>query len=406
MSEGPCILLLAGDVRGNMGDRAIRAALCALVRRHYPQASLFIVSKTPERDAREFGATVLGRNPWALVRRFRDVRRCDLAIWGGGQLLQDDSSRVKNPYWALILAWVRRAAGVRILGASLGIGPLTTRWGRCWARIALRQLDHLIARDERSARLARDVCGERFSVEVAPDLAWFLPPLQTPAPSTETRTELRVGIAVRRWFHLGRRWLPYAWRRPASGAQENERFDQFLRNLAAALAEVGRAHALTLQFFPMASAAWESDAELSDRVGRLSGLPYEVLRLDGEAIDTRARLGGCDLLLSVRMHPALLALSQAVPTAAFHHVDKVRDLMESLGLGEQCLPLAAASAPDAVPAIRALVEQTIARRAELRARLCATLPALWQQEEIYTAALSRIMERKGRALPRAARETP
>ena len=397
MSEGPRILLLAGDVRGNMGDRAIRAALCALVRRRYPRAQLFIVSKTPERDAREFGATVLGRNPWALVRRFRDVRRCDLAIWGGGQLLQDDSSRVKNPYWALILAWVRRAAGVRILGASLGIGPLATRWGRCWARIALCQLDHLIARDERSAQLSRDVCGERLSCEVAPDLAWFLPPLQLPDRAPGERPVLRVGIAVRRWFHLGRRWLPYAWRRPAAGDRENERFDQFLRNLAGALAEVGRAHPLTLQFFPMASAAWESDAELSDRVGRLSGLPYEVLRLDGDAVDTRACLGGCDLLLSVRMHPALLALSQGVPTAAFHHVDKVRDLMESLGLGDQCMPLAAASERDAVPAIRSLVEQTIARRTELRARLGVKLPELWQQEEIYTAALSRIMECMGRA---------
>jgi len=395
VNAGPRILLLAGDVRGNMGDRAIRAALCALLQRRHPDARLFILSKTPERDAREFGATVLGRTPWALVRRFREVRRCHLAIWGGGQLLQDDSSRVKNPYWALILAWVRRVAGVRILGASLGIGPLATRWGRFWARAALRQLDHLIARDERSAQLARDVCGG-LSCEVAPDLAWFLPPLRIPDRTPGERPVLRVGIAVRRWFHLGRRWLPYAWRRTQAGGRENDRFDQFLRNLAAALAVVSRAHPLTLQFFPMASAAWESDAELSDRVGRLSGLPYEVLRLDGDAVDTRARLAGCDLMLSVRMHPALLALSQAVPTAAFNHVDKVHDLFCGLGMEGQCLPLESASAPDATPAIRELVEQTIARREALRDQLRGQLPDIWQQEVIYTAALARIMERKGR----------
>lgn len=219
--EGGCrlrILLLAGDVRSNLGDRAIRAALCDMLRAMAPEAELHALSRTPERDRREFGVRILGRTPFALLRHAASLRGFSFALWGGGQLLQDDSSRVKNVYWALLLFWVRRVLRLPLAGVSLGVGPLQTGWGRWWASAALSHVDVLLARDRRSADEARGLTAGRRMVLEAPDLAWFLPAagraerdrhLAAVEASEPRAGELVVGIALRRWFHLRGSWLPH-----------------------------------------------------------------------------------------------------------------------------------------------------------------------------------------------------
>lgn len=396
------VLLLAGDVRGNMGDRAIRAALCGLLRRLDPDVQIEVLSRTPDRDASEFGARVVGASALALVTAAWRLRRCDFAVWGGGQLLQDDSSALKNVYWAAVLWWVRRGLRIPVLGLGLGLGPITTRWGRYWGARALRQLRRLVTRDERSRALAFELAGAALPVRVAPDLAWFLPDLPRDAARESLRAregveldpgEWIVGVAVRRWFHLKRSaWWPYAWRRTRTGA-ENARFERFLANLGDGLAAYARGRRVRLVFFPMASADWEADAALSRRVGERSGLPFHILRLADDAVTTRAWIGLCSLFVSVRMHSALLALSMGVPTVALYHVSKVRDLFESLGWGAQCLPLATAAEPDAHEQIAKLLAGSETRSGELAAALRAKIPAFREQERIYTDALAEMIAR-------------
>lgn len=407
------ILLLAGDVRSNLGDRAIRRALCDLIRQLAPEAELYAFSRTPERDRREFGVRVLGRSPLGLVTGVARLRDFTFATWGGGQLLQDDSSKVKNVYWALVLFWVRRVLRLPVAGLSLGVGPLRTGWGRWWAAAALRQLDTLIARDHRSAEEARRLTGGRTLVREAPDLAWFLPAVEESDrdryfASVENVPlapgELVVGVALRRWFHLRDNWLPDAWR-PARGALAgNPRLEELLQHVADALRMWAAGRPVRVLFFPMAAGAGEGDAELSRRVGEWSGLRWHVLRLQADAAMARAMAGRCDLFVSMRMHSALLALSMGVPTLALYHVPKVRDLLAGIGLPAQAMAVEEVAAADGAAKVAERMRATEQQREAIREAVRRAAAEIRSRAGAYVETLGHMMEAGLQRAARAERE--
>jgi polysaccharide pyruvyl transferase WcaK-like protein len=365
----PRFLLLAGDVASNLGDRAIRAALVNLIRARHPDARFTILSRTPERDAREFGASVLGRSAAALVTRAAAAARVDAAIWGGGQLLQDDSSLVKNLYWAVVLGWVRRVLRLPILGWGVGVGPIGTGVGRFFAARALANLSSFTGRDARSAELVRELTRGRVPVAVAPDLASFLRSGPPPPRPPEAAGRVVVGVALRRWFHLRPAVLPYAVR--ARGGAEDPRFARLLENVAEALRAFGAARPAFLALFPMGTAAWEGDESFLRRVAERAGLPHAVVPTAGDAASTKAALASCDLLLSMRMHPSLLALSAGVPALGVAHVPKVGDLFAEWGQADGAIPVEAAAAPDGA------------------ARLASGLEGLWMDRDDISRDLRR-----------------
>lgn len=402
-TSAPRILLLAGDVAGNRGDRAIRAALTGLVRRIWSDAQFLIISKQPDRDCREFGADVLGHNAASLVFRAAVARRCDFAIWGGGQLLQDDSSFVKNLYWFGVLFWTRRVLGVRIIGCGLGVGPLTTRAGRWLASLAMRQLDEFIGRDERSCDYVRELTHEKIPATVAPDIVWFLePPSRETARAYLAKTEavefapgeIVLGVALRRWFHLKKNVLPYSWSGGAKDGAGDERFERFLDNVAGALRSFCAGRKVRVLFFCMGEADWEGDASFARRVAAASGVTGHVLKLECDSQMIQGAAGCCNLFLSVRMHAALLALSMAVPSGAMYHVPKVLDLFASLGLGDCAMPIEAAAESDGAARIEKLLRHIESDRAALSAQLASRVADARQKETIYEQAIRRMMQHR------------
>ncbi len=155
------VLLIGGDVAHNHGDRAIRAAIIGQVRRIRQDTSIVTYTKFPERDRREFRVDQAVSSMPELLRLARHGA-FDAVLWGGGHLLQDDSSKLKCVYWAAVLTALRKLARVPIAGYGLGIGPVDSKWGQFFSRTALRQVDRMIARDERSARCVRGLVDDQF----------------------------------------------------------------------------------------------------------------------------------------------------------------------------------------------------------------------------------------------------
>ncbi len=394
------LLLLAGDVRTNMGDRAIRAALVRMIRARDPGAEVTVLSRTPERDAREFGVTILGRSAAALFMRAGALHRLDAVAWGGGQLLQDDSSLVKNLYWAVILTWLRRVLRLRIAGLGLGLGPLDTAIGRRLAAAALSNLDLFIGRDERSCAWARTLTHGRLPTQLAPDPAIFL---QAASPGEALRHlaaagvpradgDIVVGVSVRRWFHLGRRRiLPYALgARDARAARDA--FDRFLDRFTNALKLFAADKPVRFLFFPMADADWEGDAVFARRMAAGLDHPAHILRLDCDASMTKALAGLCDLFVGVRMHPCLLALSMGVPAVGVYHVPKVRDFFETVGQADCTLAMEDVAADGGEAKLADLLNRTHGRRREIAAALRTCMGKLAENAGVYRSALDSIYE--------------
>ena len=398
-SPAPQFLLLGGDLQSNMGDRCIRAALIHLIRSSTPEARFVCWSKTPERDTQDFGVEVVGSNGFSLLTGFRKLRRVDGVIWGGGQLLQDDTSLLKNMYWAVVLGWVRWVLRKPIIGVGVGIGPLQRRAGIFFARSALLNLSGCVARDPESLAWIESLTRKRVPAELAVDMALFLPPApdtvatnylrQTGGPSPAP-DEIVIGVAVRRWFHLKRNpILPYQWhawlrRTPAA---DNDHMETFIQELSTALRRFGEAHKVRLLFFPMARMAWESDVRLSEKIAAQSGLPSHVLPMDCDPATVKALTASCTIMVTMRMHAAILAAGMHVPPITLSHTPKSVYFHQILGLEDWVLDMQDLSVPGGGDAIYRMLNRAIADHKHLTAHLTERIAELNRDKDCYARIL-------------------
>lgn len=395
----PRLLILGGDLRGNIGDRAIRSVLMNQIRRIDPNAEVFAVSRIPARDQAEFGLQVIAPSAAALLCKPRFLRSLTASIYGGGQLLQDDSSQVKNIYWAALLHGIRRLSRAPVWGYGLGIGPLQTRTGRFFARRALRSLNGCIARDARSAAWASQGIRPGAPVAVAPDPAIALEAAsrdEAIAYLSQTEKvpfnadELRIGIAIRRFFPGRHGVLPSAW--TAGREPESPRFLRFKQNLAAALNRFGENRQIRVLFFPFYKSAWQDDARHAREVARQLRFPSHVLELNCPAGMVKGLQGLCDLFVGVPMHSTIFAMGAGVPTLGLAYADKISDLFRTLGLSDMLRSVDEIGEPQGADILLEALVKLYARRNQVRQTLATSWSLLTAQLHVYEEWLRKILD--------------
>ena len=394
----PRLLILSGDLAGNTGDRAIRSVLMGRIRTIAPEATVYAVSREPARDEGEFGVQVVARSAAYLLGMPRFLSSLTGTIFGGGQLLQDDSSQMKNIHWSTVLQGVRWHSRRPIWGCGLGIGPLLSATGRWSARGALRALDGCLARDQRSADWAARFMPAGAPVDIAPDPALALIPADRRAALrylTETEQlplheeELVIGVAVRRFFPGRRGILPSAW--TAHRYKDTQGFDRFNKHLASALNNFARNRNLRVLFFPFYRASWQDDAVHARSVAEQLDFPSHVLRLNCTSGMVKALQGCCDLFLGVPMHSTILAMGADVPTLGIAYADKTMDLFADVGLQDCVLPAERVYAPDGAVTLYQALQHLHHERDRIHNALKEHKPRIEKRIHVYDEWLRRAL---------------
>ena len=123
--SGARILLLGGDVDYNVGDRAILNALVRCLHAHDPSAEIAFVG-SPAIHANLPGVSeVIPRGGRGLRALLRAASGADRVLIAGGGLFQDDDSRIKMPYWAARIAFLKafnsEISGLAVWGILLAL---------------------------------------------------------------------------------------------------------------------------------------------------------------------------------------------------------------------------------------------------------------------------------------------
>lgn len=160
---------------GNRGDELMLENLLRDIRAAAPECAVTVLSRRPEETARRFDADALCYLDLpAAARRLQNARAL---IFGGGNLLQDATSRRSLAYYLALLRLGRRR-GCRTLLYGAGLGPLTAHgWRKCAA--ALNECaDTIVFREEESLAAAR-----AHGVTVPELISGGDPALETPVPA-------------------------------------------------------------------------------------------------------------------------------------------------------------------------------------------------------------------------------
>ncbi len=340
---------------GNFGNEATLQAILWNLRRLLPQVQFTCICTHPEIVASNSNITAIPSRdyvvrPWALrnplarfVRKLfvgvpselyrwlssiGALRHADALIIPGTGLLTDVSTLLYwGPYDLFRWSVAAKLCRCKLFFVSVGAGPLYTRRGRFFVKVALSLADFRSYRDESSKRFLKGIGLLADNDPVYPDLAFSLPEgRMSLAPNTRGR-KLVVGVGL---MEDARN---YSVERPANFTHRGYLlvFVEFVMWLLGRDIEVrlligsGEDRDVTKEFRHLIQ-----QRSSSDDGKRIIDEPIESVQ------DLLAQLAATDFVVATRFHNVLLALllNKPVISISFHH--KCSSLMNQMGLSQYC----------------------------------------------------------------------
>lgn len=329
----------------NAGDELIFAALRRklLARGTHVTA----VSTHPAATARAGVDAVDHRDPVAVVRAVRDS---DALVFGGGGLLQDQTSAFNLPYH-LSRVVLARAVRTPFAVVGVGAGPLHTAAGRWQVRHALRAAAGVSVRDTGSRDLltALGVAGVRLAAD---------PAVSLPTPAV---APVDVICACLRPWRAARGRLPVATR-----ARGDVTPAAMVARLAAGLDEASARSGMPVRLVAM-QPGWDDllHRRVADRMRR----PVALVAPPADAVV--AEIAASRVVVAMRYHAGIAALLASRPMVLIGYDPKLDGLASALGPAGALLPWdpdALAELGPAVAKVAGHTDRVAAALADLRAR--------------------------------------
>lgn len=251
-------------------------------------------------------------------------------------------------------------------------GPFKSPFARWLARFLLRRSSVVIARDERSRRVASELLGEGYDVQLSPDVAFSLAVTQPasialePAPIAPSAGRV-IGLNVNGLMYHG------GYTRDNMFGLKLD-YATFLTELVASLLDEHEGELWLVPHTFAAAGNVESDQEAS-RLLRDSLPPslqarVRIVAAEYDQHEIKGIIGGCDFFIGSRMHACIAALSQGIPCVGVAYSMKFDGVFESVGMGEWVVDGRTVQNTQAVGRILELyrcrndVRETLGRRAD------------------------------------------
>ena len=310
MNKRSGIVICGSYGLGNAGDESILKAILQEVRTVAPEEPITVLSRNPAETAARHGVRSLHMFHLAAVRSL--MRRSKLYINGGGNLIQDVTSRRSLWYYLLTIRIAKRA-GCRVLMYGCGIGPVNYASDVALTRRVLNQyVDAITLREDSSLKEL-----EQFGV-TKPEIILASDPALTLRRADDDAIDALMlqygldpqgqylGLCLRTWHG----------------------FDAAVPAFAEAIRHAREQYGLTPVFL---SINHRSDGAAADQVLRFLGADACVIR---QSLSTELTLGvmsRMQAVVSMRLHGLIFAAGQGVPLVGVVYDPKVSAFLSYIG---------------------------------------------------------------------------
>jgi colanic acid/amylovoran biosynthesis protein len=351
------VLLTFCNVSWQKGSAAQVISLASQVQKIRPGTQLTLLSHCADLDkspAEQLGIKVAGYPPggsvnrrsvhlmWsrlrltALSRYYRQsplpkdavaaaYRNADLVLDMSGDSYRDPPGGRSFPHNANILAC--RALQIPCAIVSQSMGPFSWHTRRL-TRHALNGLQSIYVRERRSIRILERLGVRTELLQLAPDIAFVLPPA----------TEAEVDDVFAREFHTV--VLPRPWVGISTNAFLSSRTFGALQLDAQFIRLVSHIHRKlrgTIFLIPHVIIPNKfDDLKAAENISTILGRPAWLHCLKGNYGPSLLKgvIARCDAFVASRLHAGIAALSSAVPTMMASWSHKYEGLMEQVGIPE------------------------------------------------------------------------
>jgi polysaccharide pyruvyl transferase WcaK-like protein len=307
---GNSFVIWGGYGGHNLGDEAILWAMSRLIRKLRPTALQYVLIRggIAERVAAQYRAWGMEPVSFPSVRSLKLLRRSHLIV-GGGQLL-DDKTLVWPVGWTSLLLLANRMLGLRTLVLCIGAEPISRRITRMLVRHFYSLAAICTCRDGASVDVLRSCGFPEEKLYATRDVVFSLNNDVFPRRVQSTDSTPRITIVV------------------SHDPDRTPRKAEYFSELAQRFLKAGCHVCLTAH-----------DLRIDYDLGLL-------LRLEGEfrgdsrvtfckpesVADVLNAYSSSDAVVSIRMHPLILASISGSLPVAISHTAKVRSLAVDLGI--------------------------------------------------------------------------
>jgi len=262
------------------------------------------------------------------------LRGTDLVVMTGTGMLTDYTTRFSGfPYDIFRWTAAARLAGSKVRFVGVGVGPIYGRLSRWLITRALSLADYRSFRDEVSKNRIKNNGFESDRDPVFPDLAFSLPPNIFPERPNRKRQPRQVGLGVMDYRDI-HRW---------NSSEHQEQYSAYLEKMCNFISWLVE-HKYAIRIL-------QGDAkhDKSTRADLKTRLDQRGIRYDNAGIideDTTTveelltQLAEVDIIVSPRFHNLLLGLMLNIPAISLSYDPKNDSLLDGVGLGKYCQPLA------------------------------------------------------------------
>lgn len=292
---------------GNAGDDAILEAIIGEMRRIDPNLPITVLSRRPKETRRLYG--VNAEHSFNLPRMHRLMRGCQLYLNGGGNLMQDVTSRYSLWYYLYTIAAAKkRGCSVQMYGC--GIGPIIYRKDQeLAARIINQNVDIITLREPDSLETLEDFGVTEPEIILASDPALTLPAASSSRIDhllTEHNMDLEgqyIGFVLRKW----------------------RGFEEKATVFAAAAVYAYLTYGLTPVFLAINH---RTDREAAEMVTEHLSIPYYIIAQPMESGMTIGLLSRMQTVVSMRLHGLVFSAGQGVPLVGVSYDPKVSAFLD------------------------------------------------------------------------------
>jgi polysaccharide pyruvyl transferase CsaB len=359
MKKNKNILLCGWYGSRNAGDDAILEGILYGFSNYVPQAKLTVLSNKPYETKKTYGieSIYLWKRFKGFFRFLRALAKCDLFLVGGGSLIQDVSSFGNIIHWLLKIT-LAKIFGKKVALIAIGADYLQYRTSKILAKAVLNRVQFISTRDVIAADIFKSIGINQTPIYALTDTANLIKP--APYVSAEKIFEqeginfgskTRIAINIRQFYRQRkflnmnkRKWSQY-------GKLSYNRLVLEMANIVTALQDEFEAKILFVPF--QVSESDDDNLAIRDVIANIPR-KENIYMLKHLYPPSRlmAVLGTMEVVISMRLHPLILAANMGVPVFGVPYAPKTNGFLKEIDMEEYSCPINNLSTQEVLPKIK------------------------------------------------------
>lgn len=298
----------------NSGDDAILQAILEEIRKIDPNLDINILSYNPQRTKNIYQVEATQRFHLASVKKA--IQECDLLVSGGGSLLQDVTSSRSLYYYLGIIA-LAKLYKKKVYVYANGVGPISNTFNKKIAGKILNKVEMITLRDQDSLEVVKSLGVSKPPMEVTSDPVYAMEGISQARVHELLKREgisykeNYIGVCVRQW----------------------KKSPALANRLAKVLDRVYDELGTEILFIPL---HYPEDVHFSELIqGKMQRRNFtRVIRGSYSVKEVQGFVGVCQMVLAMRLHSLIYAVTQKVPAVGIIYDPKVKAHLDQLDISE------------------------------------------------------------------------